>query len=61
MDHVTTTELSVEQIARRAGFGTATSLRQHLRATIGVAPTAYRRAFAWRWARVSTIASQARW
>jgi len=40
-----TTDLSVEQIARRAGFGAATSLRQHLRSTIGVAPTAYRRTF----------------
>jgi transcriptional regulator GlxA family with amidase domain len=40
-----TTELGVEQIARRAGFGTATSMRQHLHAAIGVAPTAYRRTF----------------
>ena len=40
-----TTDLSVEQIARRAGFGTATALRQHLHAAIGVAPTAYRRTF----------------
>ncbi|MGC9668113.1 GlxA family transcriptional regulator [Planosporangium sp. 12N6] len=40
-----TTDLSVERIARQAGLGTATSLRQHLRATIGVSPTAYRRTF----------------
>jgi transcriptional regulator GlxA family with amidase domain len=41
-----TTDLTVDQIARRAGFGTATSLRQHLHTAIGVAPTAYRRTFA---------------
>jgi transcriptional regulator GlxA family with amidase domain len=40
-----TTDLSVDQIARRAGFGAAASLRQHLHASIGVAPTAYRRTF----------------
>jgi transcriptional regulator GlxA family with amidase domain len=39
------TDLSVDQIARRAGFGTATSLRQHLHAAIGVAPMTYRRTF----------------
>jgi transcriptional regulator GlxA family with amidase domain len=41
-----TTGLGVDRIARRAGFGTATSLRQHLHAAIGVSPTAYRRTFA---------------
>jgi transcriptional regulator GlxA family with amidase domain len=40
-----TTDLSVDQVARRAGFSTATSLRQHLHAAIGVPPTAYRRTF----------------
>ena len=40
-----TTELPVERIAAEAGFGTATSLRQHLRAAIGVAPGAYRRMY----------------
>jgi transcriptional regulator GlxA family with amidase domain len=40
-----TTELPVEQIADRAGFGTAASMRQHLRVAIGVSPTAYRRTF----------------
>ncbi|MFF3978429.1 GlxA family transcriptional regulator [Streptomyces sp. NPDC055808] len=38
-------DLSVDAIARAAGFGTATSLRQHLQAALGVPPTAYRRAF----------------
>jgi transcriptional regulator GlxA family with amidase domain len=33
----------VDRIAADAGFGTATSLRAHLRAAIGVAPLAYRR------------------
>ena len=40
-----TTELGVETVARRSGLGSATSLRQHLQAAIGVAPTAYRRTF----------------
>ncbi|GAA3230986.1 GlxA family transcriptional regulator [Dactylosporangium siamense] len=39
------TDLAVEQIARRSGLGTAASLRQHLQTTIGVAPSAYRRTF----------------
>ncbi|MFF4182161.1 GlxA family transcriptional regulator [Streptomyces sp. NPDC001691] len=39
------TDLSVDAIARAAGFNTATSLRQHLQAALGVPPTAYRRAF----------------
>ncbi|OEJ24003.1 AraC family transcriptional regulator [Streptomyces agglomeratus] len=40
-----TTDLPVDQVAAHAGFGTAVSLRQHLSATIGVSPTAYRQAF----------------
>jgi transcriptional regulator GlxA family with amidase domain len=40
-----TTDLGIDQIARRAGLGTGTSLRQHLHAAIGVPPTAYRRTF----------------
>ncbi|HKG39285.1 MAG TPA: helix-turn-helix domain-containing protein [Conexibacter sp.] len=40
-----TTELPVERVAGEAGFGTAASLRGHLRATVGVSPTAYRAAF----------------
>ncbi|MFI6471950.1 GlxA family transcriptional regulator [Streptomyces sp. NPDC050516] len=39
------TDLSVDAIAHAAGFGTATSLRQHLQATLGVPPTVYRRTF----------------
>ncbi|WP_406304390.1 helix-turn-helix domain-containing protein [Streptomyces sp. NBC_00885] len=39
------TDLSVDQVARDAGFGTAQSMRQHLQAALGVRPTAYRRAF----------------
>jgi transcriptional regulator GlxA family with amidase domain len=39
------TELSVELIANEVGFGTATSLRQHVKAELGVAPQAYRRSF----------------
>ncbi|MEU1277322.1 helix-turn-helix domain-containing protein [Streptomyces sp. NPDC005805] len=40
-----TTGLSMEQVARDAGFGTAQSLRQHLTAVLGVTPTVYRRTF----------------
>ena len=40
-----TTDLPVERVAADAGFGTATSLRQHLRAAIGVSPGAYRRMY----------------
>jgi transcriptional regulator GlxA family with amidase domain len=40
-----TTDLPVDEVARRAGFGTAVSLRQHLHAAVGVAPLAYRRTF----------------
>lgn len=39
------TDLSVDQVAARAGMGTAASLRQHLRASLGVSPSAYRRTF----------------
>ena len=39
------TGLSVDQVARDAGFGTAQSMRQHLQAVLGVTPTAYRRTF----------------
>lgn len=39
------TELSVEDVAARAGLGTAASMRHHLRASTGVSPTAYRRTF----------------
>jgi transcriptional regulator GlxA family with amidase domain len=39
------TDLTVDQIARRAGFGTSASLRQHLGAALGVSPITYRRTF----------------
>ena len=39
------TDLSIDQVARDAGFGTATSLRQHVQAALGVPPTVYRRTF----------------
>ncbi len=39
------TDLSVDRVAHDAGFGTAQSMRQHLQATLGVTPTAYRRTF----------------
>ncbi|WP_327422460.1 helix-turn-helix domain-containing protein [Streptomyces sp. NBC_01527] len=39
------TDLSIDQVAREAGFGTATSLRQHIQAALGVSPTVYRRTF----------------
>jgi len=38
-------DLSVDQIAARAGFGAPSSLRQHLRSAVGVPPAAYRRTF----------------
>ncbi|MGW4030622.1 GlxA family transcriptional regulator [Streptomyces sp. NPDC004838] len=39
------TDLSVDQVARDAGFGTAQSMRQHLQTALGVPPTVYRRTF----------------
>jgi transcriptional regulator GlxA family with amidase domain len=39
------TDLGVETVARHCGLGSATALRQHFQALIGVAPTAYRRTF----------------
>ncbi|MGB8943747.1 MAG: helix-turn-helix domain-containing protein [Streptomyces sp.] len=38
-------DLSVDRVARDAGFGTAQSMRGHLQAALGVTPTAYRRTF----------------
>ncbi|GAA1810399.1 helix-turn-helix domain-containing protein [Luedemannella flava] len=40
-----TTDLGVDTVARRAGFGTAVSLRAHLHRTVGVSPATYRRTF----------------
>jgi transcriptional regulator GlxA family with amidase domain len=39
------TDLTVDEVARRSGFATAVSLRQHLHSAVGVAPLAYRRTF----------------
>jgi AraC family transcriptional activator FtrA len=39
------TDLPVEHVAERAGFGTATALRQHFARALATSPTAYRRAF----------------
>lgn len=39
------TDLSVDLVARKAGFGTGASMRQHLQYALGVSPTAYRRTF----------------
>lgn len=39
------TGLPVERVAHEVGFATATSLRRHLAAETGVAPSAYRRTF----------------
>jgi transcriptional regulator GlxA family with amidase domain len=38
-------DLSVDQVAERAGLGTGANLRQQLKTASGVSPTAYRRAF----------------
>lgn len=38
-----TSDLPVDEVAARAGFGTDTSPRQHLHAAIGVPPLTYRR------------------
>ncbi|MFI7677912.1 GlxA family transcriptional regulator [Actinophytocola sp. NPDC049390] len=40
-----TTDLSVDAVAEQAGLGTGASLRQHMRATLGVSPLAYRKTF----------------
>jgi transcriptional regulator GlxA family with amidase domain len=44
-DLLESTDLPVEQVARRSGLGTAASLRSHLQAAVGQSPTGYRRAF----------------
>jgi len=38
-------DLPVDQVAERSGFGSGSSLRQHLAAALGVSPAAYRRTF----------------
>ncbi|EKF22056.1 bacterial regulatory helix-turn-helix s, AraC family protein [Mycolicibacterium hassiacum DSM 44199] len=40
------TDLDIDRIAERCGFGTATLLRHHFRRIIGVTPSDYRRRFA---------------
>ena len=39
------TDLPVEDVAARCGFGTATTLREHFGRSVHTTPTAYRRAF----------------
>ncbi|GAA4874553.1 GlxA family transcriptional regulator [Saccharopolyspora cebuensis] len=39
------TDLPIDQVAVDAGFGTAASMRQHLRAVLGTSPSAYRNTF----------------
>ena len=41
-----TTDLPIDEVARRCGFGSATLLRHHFDAEVGVPPTRYRAAFA---------------
>jgi transcriptional regulator GlxA family with amidase domain len=40
------TDLTVARVAREAGFGSATALRQRFQTALGVAPLSYRRTFA---------------
>ncbi len=40
------TDLAIEEVAWRSGFGTPASLREHFRRATETTPTAYRRAFA---------------
>lgn len=40
------TDLGIESVATRSGFGTAALLRHHFRRVVGVAPQDYRRSFA---------------
>lgn len=39
------TDLPVDAVARRCGFGSGTTLRAHFREAVGTSPLAYRRAF----------------
>ncbi|MGI5128000.1 GlxA family transcriptional regulator [Pseudonocardia sp. CA-107938] len=41
------TDATVEDIARRCGFGDATALRSHFRRRLATTPTQYRRTFGW--------------
>ncbi|MEV7322632.1 helix-turn-helix domain-containing protein [Streptomyces sp. NPDC093970] len=44
-DLLETSDLAIDRIAAEVGFATGTSLRQHLHASIGVSPQAYRNTF----------------
>jgi transcriptional regulator GlxA family with amidase domain len=48
-------DLAIDQVAAKAGFGSAASLRQHLQAAIGLSPSAYRATFADRPERAVTV------
>ena len=39
------TDLAVDEVAERCGFGAAALLRHHFRKVVGVAPADYRRTF----------------
>jgi transcriptional regulator GlxA family with amidase domain len=39
------TDVGIDRVAARAGFGSAVALRQHFARALGTSPTAYRRAF----------------
>ena len=39
------TDLPIDEIAWRSGFGTAASLREHFRRATSTSPSAYRRSF----------------
>ena len=41
-----TTDLTVEEVATRSGFGAVETLRHHFRRVVGTTPSGYRRAFA---------------
>ncbi|GAA4623328.1 hypothetical protein GCM10023196_019090 [Actinoallomurus vinaceus] len=40
-----TTALSIDRIAEHSGLGSAANLRHHFTRTVGVPPSAYRKAF----------------
>lgn len=40
-----TTEMDIDLVAHRSGFGTAANLRQHFRRSLATTPSSYRRAF----------------
>lgn len=43
------TDLTIDEVARGAGMGTAAALRHHMRAELGVPPLAYRKTFREQW------------